>query len=107
MAEPTNTKHRDLMEVRKGKIPLELLQREKQGALSPAESAKRKEPFESCVPNGMQEMDLKRVDNDNKGSYNGEKIAKQKANDDNADFDRLHDDFRPIVDAKKKPGAGE
>jgi hypothetical protein len=107
MSEPTITVKREVMgSVKKSKIDLKGIER-KQGALSPAKDAKPKNKFDNAHPETQQEMDLGRVDNDNRGSYNGETIKKQEPTMKNFDFNKAHDDFTLIKDSKKKPGAGQ
>lgn len=97
MAEPTNTKPRKLVDVKKGK--LDLSQR-KQGSTPKAVDMEAPKP-------GMEAMNLGDVDNENKEDYNEKVGPRQKADWHNVDFDKLHNDFELIKDAKKKPHAGE
>lgn len=97
MAEPTNDKKRELTDVKKGKIDMH---QRKQGETP-------KETFMDAPKNGVQEMDLNDVDNENKSNYQADKIARKLPETKNIDFGKMHDDFSLIKDAKKKPGAGE
>lgn len=108
MSEPVNTAKRTFAS-KKGKMDLGKIET-KQGALSPAESAKEgKGDMKGDAPQASQKMDLSKVDNENKENYNEYPSAKQSKGYtfDNVDFDKLHDDFSAIKDSKKPADAGK
>lgn len=107
MAEPKNTKKRKVLPGNK-ESKLDMHQR-KQGELpKQVDKTKDQKYCGTDMREGTQEMDLADVDNDNKEDYNGYKVGKDKEDTyKNTDFFKLGEDHRLIVDAAKKPGAGE
>lgn len=109
MTEPRNTKKRKVLPGDKEKS-LDMHQR-KQGELPPqVDKTKDQNYCGTTMEEGTQDMDLDDVDNENKEMYNGYKVGKDKEDTyKNVDFfsPKLGEDHRLIVDAAKKPGAGE
>lgn len=95
--EPTNSKKRELMDVKKGKLDLH---QRKQG-----ETPKFVDM--DAPKSGEEAMNLGDVDNENKENYNATSLDRKKQSWKNADFDKLHDQFELIKDSAKKKGAGQ
>lgn len=108
MAEPVNSKKRKVL-VNVEKKKLDMHQR-KQGELPPASEDKKSKSQEYCGTDneaGTEEMDLSKVDNENKENFNEFALARKKEDWHNWDIDAGHGDRRPTVVSKKEAGAGK
>lgn len=103
MAEPTNTKRRCAIEMKDGKIDLS---KRKQGELPKGSDAKGKDDGRSA-PKYEQEMDLAKVDNDNREINDTPKKVNYGPKFKTDELFRLADDHSLTVVSKKKSGAGK
>ena len=91
------------------KAALDLHQRH-QGELPKGDTAQTRSQSDcgTTMEEGTKEMDLSKVDNENRYTMYPYKVGKDEYDTyNNIDFGKLHDDFAPIKNAAKKPGAGK